>query len=131
MVLKNLKSPRRLVVIAAFAIIAMSVFGFAAANTVDPSTAGDGTGDVTGGTASNIHYELNTNGRISSVHFDYAPAAGGPAPTEAFIELLDINGNGLGSASCVAGVGAWDFDCTLGGSVDVAPVVDLRVVTAG
>lgn len=75
MVLKNLKSPRRLVVIAAFAIIAMSVFGFAAANTIpNGGKAGDGYGDITGYNVTNVRYTL-TGGDITGVTFSLDSAA--------------------------------------------------------
>ncbi len=42
---KKMKSPRRLIALAVFAIIAMSAFGFAAVNTIaDGGKAGDGYG---------------------------------------------------------------------------------------
>lgn len=122
MVLKNLKSPRRLVVIAAFAVVAMSVFGFAAANTVDDSNAGDGTGDVSGGDVENIHYTLNSSNEITTVSFNYT--ADTDAPDNIRITLVGPNVN----ANCTAGAPpAWS--CTLGTAQPITPVTGLRVVS--
>jgi hypothetical protein len=66
-----------LIVVFAFATVA---YASAAANTVNPSKAGDGSGAVSGYTLSAIHYNLNgTNpGTIDSVTFtlNVAPVAG-------------------------------------------------------
>jgi len=72
------KSSSRLVfAMLSLTIMAAAVYGFAAANTVPTSKAGDGAGVVSGYTVSSIHYNLNaTNPRnIDSVTFnlDTAP----------------------------------------------------------
>lgn len=59
MVMKNLKSGRRLAVLALFAILAMSAFGFAASNTVPDHRAGYGDGVISGYDISDITYTLN------------------------------------------------------------------------
>ena len=62
-------------------ILSMAIYAFAAANVVPASSAGDGSGAISGYTVSLIHYTLNaTNaGNIDSVTFTLstAPAAGG------------------------------------------------------
>jgi len=71
---------RFLVLIALAAILAASLYAFAAANTVPASKAGDGSGAITGYTVSTIHYVLNgTNpGTIDAVTFtlDAIPSGG-------------------------------------------------------
>jgi hypothetical protein len=61
-------------------ILASATYAFAAANTVPVSKAGDGSGAITGYTASAIHYNLNgaNPGTIDSVTFtlNTAPVAG-------------------------------------------------------
>ena len=61
-------------------ILSMAIYAFAAANVVPTSSAGDGSGAISGYTVSAIHYVLNaTNpGNIDSVTFtlSVAPAAG-------------------------------------------------------
>ena len=77
MVIRNMKSGRRLAVLALFAILAMSAFGFAAVNTVEDSNAGDGSGDIGAFAVDNISYDLSdTNyGMVESVTFRVLPSA--------------------------------------------------------
>jgi hypothetical protein len=62
------------------AIVATGVYGFAAANTVPATKAGDGSGAVSGYTISSVHYGLNatTPTSIDQVTFNLnsTPAAG-------------------------------------------------------
>ena len=62
-------------------VLSMAIYAFAAANTVPASSAGDGSGAISGYTVSAIHYNLNaTNpGNIDSVTFTLstAPVSGG------------------------------------------------------
>ena len=123
---KKLKSPRRLIALAIFSIVALSAFGFAASNSVSESNAGDGSDDVTGGAATSIHYVLSA-GAITEVHFNYSAAS--VAETQAFVELRDGT-TVLGSGDCVPGAPR-DWECVL--TVPVSNIVDidnLRVVTA-
>jgi hypothetical protein len=133
MVHRYVRSPRRLIVIAAFAILALSAFGFAAANTVNPSNAGDGDGAVSGFTISNIDYSLDTNGDIDGVTFQLAPQP--PATAEVMVEYRD----GISPAGSAVTNGAFsDSACGVvlatatcvanGGGVPVLPVVSLRVI---
>lgn len=61
-------------------VLSMAIYAFAAANTVPASSAGDGSGAISGYTISAIHYNLNaTNpGNVDSVTFTLstAPVAG-------------------------------------------------------
>jgi hypothetical protein len=60
-------------------ILAVAVYGFAASNTVPASTAGDGSGVISGYTISGIAYTLNgtTPTTIDTVSFTISPAAAG------------------------------------------------------
>jgi hypothetical protein len=62
-------------------ILSMAIYAFAAANTVPGSSAGDGSGAISGYTISAIHYGLNAAnpGNIDDVTFTLsaAPVAGG------------------------------------------------------
>jgi hypothetical protein len=62
-------------------VLSMAIYAFAAANVVPASSAGDGSGAISGYTISTIHYVLNAAnpGNIDSVTFTLstAPAAGG------------------------------------------------------
>ena len=72
---KKLKSPRRLAALAIFAVIAMSAFGFAAANTGPGATnAGSSSDAISGFTITNVHYQ-NSGPDLTNVSFDLAPAA--------------------------------------------------------
>ena len=57
-------------------VLSMSIYAFAAANTVPASSAGDGSGAISGYTISAIHYGLNaTNpGNVDSVTFTLSAA---------------------------------------------------------
>jgi hypothetical protein len=74
--------PRSLVLLALALIFAAASYGFAASNTVPTSTAGDGSGAVSGYTISNIHYTLNSSNpaNIDSVTFNTTPAISTTAP---------------------------------------------------
>jgi len=69
--------PRTLLAVLLVLILSVAVYGFAAANVVPGSSAGDGSGAISGYTVSNIHYALNaTNpGNIQTVTFTIAPVA--------------------------------------------------------
>jgi len=62
-------------------VLSMGIYAFAAANTVPASSAGDGSGAISGYTVTLIHYNLNaTNpGNVDSVTFTLsaAPVSGG------------------------------------------------------
>ena len=68
---------RRLAAVAVIAVLAMAAFGFAAANTVPASKAGDGSGAITGYIVSGITYTLDTNNpsNLSDVAFTLDAAA--------------------------------------------------------
>jgi hypothetical protein len=71
-------NPRVLVVTAFASIIGLSTLGFAAANTVPASQAGDGTNTISGYNITSVAYTLNTTdpSKIDSVGFTIAPATG-------------------------------------------------------
>jgi hypothetical protein len=71
--------PRTLVAVLLVLILSVAVYGFAAANVVPGSSAGDGSGAISGYTISNIHYALNAGNpaNIQTVTFDILPATAG------------------------------------------------------
>lgn len=111
----------------ALLILASAVYGFAAANTVNPSKAGDGAGAVSGYVLSNIHYNLNaTNPRnIDSVTFnlDSTPVAGSTITIK-----LVAAGSTWYTCTHVATAVTCNNGSTLGASVLTAD--ELRVVVA-
>ena len=68
---------RLLIALAIIAILATAAYGFAAANTVQKSRAGDGSGDISGYTVTNISYQLDSADPtlIAGVKFDTNVAA--------------------------------------------------------
>ncbi len=69
--------PRTLVAVLLVLILSVAVYGFAAANVVPGSSAGDGSGAISGYTITGIHYALSgaNPGNIATVTFTIAPAA--------------------------------------------------------
>lgn len=121
---RTLFRPRRLVVIAIFAIIATSAFGFAAANTVPASNAGDGQAAISGYTITNVEYNLNTANpaNLTSVQFTLAPAV--PASGQVRVSL-DGGATWLAAGAC--GTGA-NITCTT--TATVLSATNLRVVAS-
>jgi hypothetical protein len=125
---KKMKSPRRLAALAVFAIVAMSAFGFAAANTFpdEAGSAGIGDGDVSGFEVTAVGYGLQNNDPtyINEVHFTLDEAA-----SEVHVRFYD----GVGATGTPSD---W-FPCTESGTdiscdiptltVEVADVFSLEV----
>jgi hypothetical protein len=80
MLRSHILRPRSFLVLVLVLIFTATAYGFAAANTVPGSYAGDGSGAVSGYTISSIHYTLNSAnpGRLDSVSFTTAPAIAAP-----------------------------------------------------
>jgi hypothetical protein len=85
-------------------VLAAAIYGFAAANSVAESGAGDGSGTISGYNITNIRYNLNssTPSDIDSVEFDAVPLGAQGAPTTVKVELVNGSGN-------------W-YDCTTPGT---------------
>ena len=118
---KKLKSPRRLIALAAFAIVAMSAFGFAAQNNFNgQNRAGNGTDVISGYNISNIHYSLDAGDGdlIDEVRFDLNQPA-----SEAMVSF----DGGASWAVCGASVGATNTVTCTGLAVDVFTAANLEV----
>ena len=106
-------------------VLSMAIYAFAAANTVPASSAGDGSGAISGYTVSAIHYVLNgTNpGNIDSVTFTLsaAPVAGG---------TVKISLDGTNWHSCTNVAAAISCDTTTAVQATVVGATNLRVVVA-
>jgi hypothetical protein len=113
---------RRLVVLLGAAVVAVAVGGFAASNTVPATGAGDGSGNITGFTISNVHYTLDAIDptRIAQTTFTLAPA---PSPIGTI--RIKLVAAGATWYSCTA-AGA-DVTCTTTGASALA-ADQLRVV---
>jgi hypothetical protein len=72
---KTRKKARRIAAVVVVAVVAMAAFGFAAANTVPASDAGDGSAAISGYTVSAVTYTLAANPQnLANVKFQLAPA---------------------------------------------------------
>ncbi|MGE0599720.1 MAG: hypothetical protein AB7J35_11385 [Dehalococcoidia bacterium] len=121
---KKLKSPRRLMALAVFAIVAMSAFGFAAANNMPNNTrAGDGDTDISGYNVTNISYGLDGSipANIATVSFTLNHPA-----TAANVKVAV---NGTPSDSCANPLNN-DFVCTMPPGVGVTGATTLYLVAA-
>jgi hypothetical protein len=108
-------------------VIAAAVYGFAAANTVEDSGAGDGAGTIYGYAITNIQYTLNSSdpGNIDSVEFDIDDLGGVLGdPSTVQIELESGSGSWY---SCSISSGHATCDTT-SPAQDVAGATELRVV---
>ncbi len=116
----NRSRTRRLLGVAIIAALAVAAFGFAASNTVNDSKAGDGTGNVSGYTISNIDYNLNSSNpaNIDSVEFDLDAAA----------EDVYVSHDGTTWTSCT--VSGTHATCDFNPDIPVQPLTQLRVVAA-
>lgn len=127
MIIRNLRSGRRLAVLAVFAIVAVSAFGFAASNIMPTDTkAGDGTSPITGYTVSSVSYTLDTTNpaTITGVSFSLDAAASTVAVT------IGQDTDPAQSSTC-SNTGAFNWSCasfTTAPSVELAD--ELRVVAA-
>jgi hypothetical protein len=94
--------PRTMVAVLLVLILSLAVYGFAAANVVPPSSAGDGSGAITGYTISNIHYALNASnpGNIQTVTFSIVPTSAGDVRVTLDGTTWTTCTNSSGSVSC-------------------------------
>ena len=114
--------PRTIGLVMLALILAAAVYGFAAANTVPTTYAGDGSGNILGYSVSNVAYVLNGDGNpsdIDSVSFTLDASAG-----QAYVSF----DGGTTWNSCTIS-GGTSVTC---GSLNesVASAASLRVVTS-
>ena len=119
--MKSIFRPRSFGMLVLTLILAASVYGFAAANTVPATYAGDGSGVISGYTISNIVYDLDGDGDPSDIDgVDFTLNA---AATEVHITL-----DGSTWTSCTVS-GGTSVSCT-GLSQSVSAAGNLRVIAA-
>lgn len=108
-------------------ILSTVAYGFAAANTVPSSSAGDGSGTITGYTISGVNYTLNATNpaNIDKVTFTVTPASGASAPVTVKAKLVSSSST---YSTCV-NVGGTTWDCTVTGVTALA-ADELRVIAA-
>ncbi|RME88278.1 MAG: hypothetical protein D6770_07390 [Anaerolineae bacterium] len=106
-------------------ILTAVIYGFAAANTVPESGAGDGSGTISGYTISNISYTLLSTdpGKISAVSFTVTPTAGAGA-ANTVMAAIDTTW-----ATCSnTGGSNWTCSFSAGSEPSVSAASTLRVV---
>ena len=120
-------TPRRLLVIGLFGLLAVLSYGFAAANTFPSGAgaAGDGQASISGYAVTNVHYTLSSTNptMVDSISFTLTPAlpAGGATRIS-----LDAGATWLAVGACT---GTTNVSCTATGTL-VTALNNLRVVAA-
>ncbi len=125
-------SVRTFLVLALALILSVATYGFAANNTVDASSAGDGSAAVSGYTVSNVKYVLDTAepGLIDSVTFSITLAAGQTVPGTVKVQFQDASAVGVAPWYTCTGTSP-NYTCTAGASkAPVKTTTNLRVVAA-
>ena len=117
---------RLLASLAMLLMLSTVAYGFAAANTVPASGAGDGAGTISGYTVGAVKYTLNaiTPANIDSVSFTLTPGGTAGAPTTVKAKL--VSSSSTYSACTLAGT-TWTCNVT---SVTALAADELRVIAA-
>ncbi len=117
--MKSILRPRTFGMLVLALILSASVYGFAAANTVPDTKAGDGSGTISGYTITNVVYDLGADpSTIDGVDFTLSAPA-----SQVYITL-----NGGSWTSCGASGAGNAVSCTV--SLGVLAANNLRVVAA-
>ncbi len=129
MTISKILQPKYLAI--AFIILALGViaYGYAAANIVPESGAGDGSGTVSGYTVSNVDYTLLTSdpSKVASVAFDVAATSGAGDPNEVQITV----DSGTTWISCTGPeTNTWTCAFTASSEPSVSAIELLQVVAA-
>ena len=125
----NLVSGRTVIVVFALIILSAFVYGFAAANTVPETGAGDGSGTVSGYTISNVSWSLLSSdpSSLSGVDLDVAATAGAGAASDV---RITVDG-GSTWVTCTGPSGStWSCSFATGSEPSVSAVSALQVVAA-
>ena len=117
---------RLLASIAMLLILSAAAYGFAAANTVPVSGAGDGSGTITGYTVGAVKYNLNatTPANIDSVSFTLTPVGAAGAPTTVKAKLI---ASSTTYSACTLATTIWTCNVT---GVTALAADELRVIAA-
>ncbi|MBL6965886.1 MAG: hypothetical protein ISR60_04970 [Anaerolineales bacterium] len=122
----RLLQPKTLTIFLLLAITAVVIYGFAAANVVPESGAGDGTGTVSGYTISNIEYTLLSADptKVDTVEFDVAATAGADPAADVRITV----DSGTTWITCSNVTTHWTCDFGAGSEPSVTAISDMQVV---
>jgi hypothetical protein len=115
-----------LIALAMAMLIATAAYGFAAANTVPATNAGDGSGAVSGYSVSNVVYVLESADptKLDNVTFTLTPQSGGATAGTVKVQL--VNGGTWYTASNVSN-DSWIVD-PAAGALSVSAVDTLHIV---
>jgi hypothetical protein len=118
---------RTLAMIALLLVLSAAAYGFAAANTVPNSGAGDGSGTITGYVITDVRYTLNATNpaNIDSVSFTVTPGGTAAAPTSVKAKLVSTSST---YSSCTNTAGT-TWSCAVTGVTALA-ADELRVIAA-
>jgi hypothetical protein len=129
MSLSKFFKPQVLISLGLILILAVVAFGYAAANIVPESGAGDGTGTVSGYTITNIDYTLLTSdpSKVQLLTLDVAATAGAGDATDVRITV----DSGTTWITCTGpAVNTWTCTFGVGSEPSVSAISDLQVVAA-
>jgi hypothetical protein len=129
MTISNLLKPKFFAIAIIIFVLATVAFGYAAANVVPESGAGEGVGTVSGYTIANIDYTLLTGDptKVASVTFDVTPTSGAQAPEDVLISVdsgttwITCTGPTTNNWACAFGTGT---------EPDVSTLTSMQVVAA-
>jgi hypothetical protein len=116
-----------LLALGAILVVSATVYGFAAANTVPETGAGDGSGTVSGYTITNIDWALLSSSpdKLSAVSFDVAATSGAGAAGDVRI-TVDSGSNWI---TCSGPSGTtWTCSFGTGSEPSVSAVSQLQIV---
>jgi hypothetical protein len=118
---------RLLAMLGLMLVLSATAYGFAAANTVPESGAGDGQNTISGYDITNVTYTLNstTPSNLATVAFDIAPTAGASAPSTVKVKLVSASSTWFACSNTAT----TNWSCTITG-VTATQADELRVVAA-
>jgi len=117
---------RTIVALGVALIMATAAYGFADANIVNISSAGDGANDISGYTISNQSYDLNNTDPtlVDTVTFTVAPLNGNPAPSRVKVQF---SGAGTWYTATNPSGTTWSVDLSAA-SISVTSLTSMRVI---
>ena len=129
MTISKIMQPKYIAI--AFIILTLGViaYGYAAANVVPESGAGDGSGTVSGYTISNIDYALLSSdpSKVASVSFDVDATSGASDPNDVQVTV----DSGTTWTACTGPVeSTWTCTFTASSEPSVSAIEELQVVAA-
>jgi hypothetical protein len=118
---------RKIILLGGVVIMLAVVYGFAAANSVPETGAGEGSGTVSGYTITNVAYTLLSSdpSKLQKIAFDVAPTSGAGAASQV---RITVNG-GTTWVTCTGPTGTnWSCSFTVGSEPTVSSISSLRIV---